>query len=146
ELDLQQLNDTLQEAFIRIVGGEAENDAFNRLVLTASMHWRDVALLRAYARYLKQIRLGFDLGYIANALLNHVDIARELVRLFRTRFYLARKLSVEDLQDKQQRLEQAILAALDKVAVLNEDRILRRYLDLIKATLRSNFYQPDESG
>ncbi|PTU74875.1 NAD-glutamate dehydrogenase [Pseudomonas mangrovi] len=146
ELDLQQLNDTLQEAFIRIVGAEAENDAFNRLVLTASMHWRDVALLRAYARYLKQIRLGFDLGYIASALLNHVDIARELVRLFRTRFYLARKLSAEDLQDKQQRLEQAILAALDKVAVLNEDRILRRYLDLIKATLRSNFYQPDEAG
>ena len=32
------------------------------------------------------------------------------------------------------------------MAVLNEDRILRRYLDLIKATLRTNFYQPDASG
>jgi glutamate dehydrogenase len=57
------------------------------------MPWRDVALLRAYARYLKQIRLGFDLGYIASALINHPTIAQELVRLFRTRFYLARKLS-----------------------------------------------------
>jgi glutamate dehydrogenase len=75
------------------VRGDAENDAFNRLVLTAGLPWRDVALLRAYARYLKQIRLGFDLGYIASTLNNHTDIARELTRLFKTRFYLARKLT-----------------------------------------------------
>ena len=145
-LDIQQLNDTLQDAFVHIVRGDAENDAFNRLVLTAGLPWRDVALLRAYARYLKQIRLGFDLGYIASTLNNHTDIARELTRLFKTRFYLARKLAGDDLDDKQQRLEQAILTALDDVQVLNEDRILRRYLDLIKATLRTNFYQPDSNG
>ncbi|MBD9481657.1 NAD-glutamate dehydrogenase [Pseudomonas sp. PDM14] len=146
DADIQQLNETLQDAFVQIVEGAAENDAFNRLVLTASMPWRDVALLRAYARYLKQIRLGFDLSYIASTLLNHADIAKELVRLFKTRFYLARKLTAEDLEDKQQKLEQAILSALDNVAVLNEDRILRRYLDLIKATLRTNFYQPGADG
>jgi len=145
-IDIQQLNDTLQDAFVQIVGGAAENDAFNRLVLTAGMPWRDVALLRAYARYLKQIRLGFDLSYIASTLLNHVEIAKELVRLFKTRFYLARKLTAEDLADKQQRLELAIIAALENVAVLNEDRILRRYLDLIKATLRTNFYQANSNG
>ncbi|MFT0706812.1 NAD-glutamate dehydrogenase domain-containing protein, partial [Enterobacter hormaechei] len=83
---------------------------------------------------------------IASALNAHTDIARELVRLFKTRFYLARKLTAEDLEDKQQKLEQAILGALDEVQVLNEDRILRRYLDLIKATLRTNFYQPDGNG
>ncbi|MHC8309111.1 NAD-glutamate dehydrogenase [Pseudomonas sp. GT1P32] len=146
ELDIQQLNDTLQDAFVHIVRGDAENDAFNRLVLTAGLPWRDVALLRAYARYMKQIRLGFDLGYIASTLNNHTDIARELTRLFKTRFYLARKLATDDLEDKQQRLEHAILAALDDVQVLNEDRILRRYLDLIKATLRTNFYQTDAHG
>ncbi|UFP97717.1 NAD-glutamate dehydrogenase [Pseudomonas fitomaticsae] len=146
DLDIQQLNDTLQDAFVHIVRGDAENDAFNRLVLTAGLPWRDVALLRAYARYLKQIRLGFDLGYIASTLNNHTDIARELTRLFKTRFYLARKLGSDDLDDKQQRLEQAILSALDDVQVLNEDRILRRYLDLIKATLRTNFYQTDANG
>ncbi|NWB30677.1 NAD-glutamate dehydrogenase [Pseudomonas gingeri] len=146
DLDIQQLNDTLQDAFVHIVRGDAENDAFNRLVLTAGLPWRDVALLRAYARYLKQIRLGFDLGYIASTLNNHTDIARELTRLFKTRFYLARKLSADDLDDKQLRLEQAILTALDDVQVLNEDRILRRYLDLIKATLRTNFYQTDANG
>ncbi|MBS7661009.1 NAD-glutamate dehydrogenase [Pseudomonas lalucatii] len=146
DVNIQELNDNLQDAFVSISQGAAENDAFNRLVLTAGLAWRDVALLRAYARYLKQIRLGFDLGYIASTLVNHVDIARELVRLFKTRFYLARKLSAEDLEDKQQKLEQAILTALDGVAVLNEDRILRRYLDLIKATLRTNYYQPGAKG
>ncbi|MVV46954.1 NAD-glutamate dehydrogenase [Pseudomonas sp. PB120] len=146
ELDIQQLNDTLQDAFVHIVRGDAENDAFNRLVLTAGLPWRDVALLRAYARYMKQIRLGFDLGYIASTLNNHTDIARELTRLFKTRFYLARKLASDDLEDKQQRLEHAIVTALDDVQVLNEDRILRRYLDLIKATLRTNFYQTDAHG
>ncbi|WP_143498431.1 NAD-glutamate dehydrogenase domain-containing protein, partial [Pseudomonas sp. Irchel s3b5] len=143
DLDIQRLNDTLQDAFVHIVRGDAENDAFNRLVLTAGLPWRDVALLRAYARYLKQIRLGFDLGYIASTLNNHTDIARKLTRLFKTRSYLARKLSSDNLE---QRLEHAILAALDDVQVLNEDRILRRYLDLIKATLRTNFYQPDANG
>ncbi|MBV7545889.1 NAD-glutamate dehydrogenase [Pseudomonas sp. PDM26] len=146
ELDIQQLNDTLQDAFVHIVRGDAENDGFNRLVLTAGLPWRDVALLRAYARYMKQIRLGFDLGYIASTLNNHTDIAHELTRLFKTRFYLARKLAGDDLDDKQQRLEHAILSALDDVQVLNEDRILRRYLDLIKATLRTNFYQTDANG
>ncbi|MDX1299138.1 MAG: NAD-glutamate dehydrogenase, partial [Pseudomonas sp.] len=146
DVDIQQLNDTLQDAFVNIVGCAAENDGFNRLVLMAAMPWRDVALLRAYARYLKQIRLGFDLSYIAGTLVNHSNIAKELVRLFKTRFYLARKLTADDLEDKQQKLEQAILAALDNVAVLNEDRILRRYLDLIKATLRTNFYQADAAG
>ena len=145
-VDIQQLNDTLQDAFINIVGGAAENDGFNRLVLTASMPWRDVALLRAYGRYMKQIRLGFSQSYVAGTLINHADIAKELVRLFKTRFYLARKLSSKDLESKQQKLEQAIVTALDDVAVLNEDRILRRYLDLIKATLRTNFYQPDAAG
>ncbi|MGY8811596.1 MAG: NAD-glutamate dehydrogenase [Pseudomonadales bacterium] len=145
-LDIQEANDLFREAFTAIWAGHAENDAFNRLVLLASLPWRDVSLLRAYARYLKQIRLGFELPYIANTLVAHADIARELVRLFRTRFYLARKLSPADLEDMQQKLEQAILNALDNVAVLNEDRILRRYLDLIKATLRTNYYQPDADG
>jgi glutamate dehydrogenase len=145
-LDIQEVNERFRDAFVQVWRGLAENDGFNRLVLLARMSWRDVALLRAYARYLKQIRLGFELPYIANTLVTHADIARELVRLFKTRFYLARKLSADDLEDMQQRLDQAIIGALDGVAVLNEDRILRRYLDLVKATLRTNFYQNDESG
>src|SRR5690606_33704867 len=87
-----------------------------------------------------------DLGYIAATLNNHTDIALSLVRLFKTRFYLARKLSAEALAEKQQRLVEAIRGALDGVTVLNEDRILRRFLEAILATVRSNFYQTDAEG
>ncbi|MFN3581766.1 MAG: NAD-glutamate dehydrogenase, partial [Pseudomonas sp.] len=145
-LDIQEVNELFRDAFEQVWRGNAENDGFNRLVLQARMSWRDVSLVRAYARYLKQIRMGFELPYIANTLVTHANVAHELVRLFKTRFYLARKLSDNDLEVMQQRLETAILGALDGVAVLNEDRILRRYLDLIKATLRTNFYQNDARG
>src|SRR5690606_31935952 len=87
--------------------------------------------------------MGFELPYIAATLANHAPIARELVRLIKTRFFLARKPSAGELEQK---LEQAILSALDGVAALNEDRILRRYPDLIKATLRTNFYQTGAEG
>jgi len=145
-VDLKTLNGLCQEAFTNIIAGNAENDAFNRLVLAAGLNWREVALLRAYGRYLKQIRIGFDLGYIAATLNNHTDIALSLVRLFKTRFYLARKLSAEALAEKQERLVEAIRGALDGVTVLNEDRILRRFLEAILATVRSNFYQTDAEG
>ena len=143
EMDIADVNDLFREAFTAIWNGKAENDGFNRLILLAGIHWREAALLRALARYIKQIRMGFELPYIAATLANHAPVARELVRLFRTRFLLARKATAGELEEK---LEQAILAALDNVAVLNEDRILRRYLDLIKATLRTNFYQTEANG
>ncbi|MBV2134583.1 NAD-glutamate dehydrogenase [Pseudomonas sp. MAP12] len=144
--DPAALGELLEDAFVHIAQGAAENDGFNRLVLGAGLAWREVTLLRAYGRYLKQIRLGFDLGYIAATLSNHAAIAGELVRLFKVRFHLAQRLPVAELADKQQRLEQAILAALEQVQVLNEDRILRRYLELIRATLRSNYYRTGADG
>ena len=143
DMDIADVNELFREAFTAIWNGKAENDAFNRLILLAGIHWREAALLRALGRYIKQIRMGFELPYIAATLANHAPVARELVRLFKTRFLLARKATAGELEEK---LEQAILTALDGVAVLNEDRILRRYLDLIKATLRTNFYQDDADG
>ena len=142
-MEMEDVNQLFGEAFAAIWGGQAENDSFNRLILLAGIHWREVAVLRAYGRYIKQIRMGFELPYIAATLINHAPIARELARLFKTRFFLARKATAGELEDK---LEQAITAALEEVAVLNEDRILRRFLALIKATVRTNFYQPDAQG
>ena len=143
DMDIADVNDLFREAFTAIWNGKAENDAFNRLILLAGITWREAAMLRAFGRYIKQIRMGFELPYVAATLAHHAPVARELVRLFKTRFLLARKPSAGELEQK---LEQAILTALDKVTVLNEDRILRRYLDLIKATLRTNFYQNGADG
>lgn len=143
EMDMEDVNQLFGQAFAAIWSGQAENDSFNRLILLAGIHWREVAVLRAYGRYIKQIRMGFELPYIAATLISHASIARELARLFKTRFFLARKTSAGELEDK---LEQAIIVGLEEVAVLNEDRILRRFLALIKATVRTNFYQPDAQG
>lgn len=142
-VDIGDVNQLLCEAFAAIWNGQAENDSFNRLILQVGIHWREVALLRAFGRYIKQIRMGFELPYIAATLANHAAVARELVRLFKARFLLSRKASGAELEDK---LEQAIIAALEDVSVLNEDRILRRYLELIKATMRTNFYQNEADG
>ncbi|PRB81350.1 NAD-glutamate dehydrogenase [Pseudomonas sp. MYb185] len=143
EMDIGDVNELFGEAFTAIWNGQAENDSFNRLILLAGIHWREAALMRALARYIKQIRMGFELPYLAATLATHAPIARELVRLFKTRFFLARKASAGELEEK---LEQAIVGALEQVAVLNEDRILRRYLELIKACVRTNFYQHDAQG
>lgn len=142
DLDLAQVRDIFHQAFLHIWLGEAENDSFNRLVLAAHLDWRHVAMLRAYARYMKQIGFSFSQDYIANTLSQHGDITRDLVTLFDMRFDPEKTQSEAAESQCVSRIEQG----LEKVASLSEDRILRRYLELIQATLRTNFYQPYAEG
>ncbi|MCL6414620.1 NAD-glutamate dehydrogenase [Aestuariirhabdus sp. Z084] len=140
-VDVQKINRIFQEAFKQIWLGNAENDRFNRLVLAAHLDWRQVAMLRGYARYLKQIRFGLSQAYIAETLTSHVKITQTITKLFDVRFNPDRDLSLEQREAQLESLQDEVLKALDDVSVLNEDRILRRYLDLISASLRTNFYQ-----
>ena len=145
-IDLQKVGPTFREAFEKIWFGEAENDRFNRLVLSAGLSWRQVAMLRAYARYMKQIRVGFSQTYIAETLCNNIEIARLLVALFEVRFNPMLKLSITQRLARQQHIQQQILHGLDQVEVLSEDKLIRCYQDVIKATQRTNFYQQDDEG
>ncbi|GAB2794755.1 NAD-glutamate dehydrogenase GdhB [Halomonas shantousis] len=141
-VNLQKMRDIFIEAFKRIWTGEAENDSFNRLVIGANLAWREVAVLRAYARYLKQVRLSLSQRYIATTLAAYPDITRSLVRLFTLRFdpeHQADDNAVEACITE-------INGLLDQVASLNDDVLIRRYIDLIQATLRTNYYQPREDG
>jgi len=144
-VELEAIKPIVQEAFLRLWHGDAENDPFNRLVLAARLNWREVALLRAYARYSKQLRLGFSQTYIAEAMCRYPQISRQLVALFRARFEPARQAS-DKVQALAERLEQSILEGLDRVTGLDDDKILRRCLVLIKATLRTNYFRTDETG
>ncbi|NVK41029.1 MAG: NAD-glutamate dehydrogenase [Oceanospirillaceae bacterium] len=144
-VELEAIKPIVQEAFLRLWHGEAENDAFNRLVLAARLPWREVALLRAYARYGKQLRFDFSQTYLADALCRHPQIVRQLVALFRARLDPARQGS-DKAGALVERLEQGILEALERVESLDDDKILRRYLTLIRATLRSNYFQPGREG
>jgi glutamate dehydrogenase len=142
EVSLQEMREPFIEAFRRIWAGEAENDAFNRLVIVANLDWREVAMLRTYARYLKQIRFGMSQDYIANTLASHPVITRELVKLFQLRFDPVKRPDEDEVGACVDR----ITRHLDGVASLNDDQLLRRYMELIQATLRTNYYQQSAEG
>ncbi|MEU1041078.1 NAD-glutamate dehydrogenase [Streptomyces sp. NPDC005551] len=132
-----------QEAFAATWTGQAENDGFNALVLSAGLNWRQAMVLRAYAKYLRQAGSTFSQDYMEDTLRNNVHTTRLLVSLFEARMSPERQRAGVELTDA---LMEELDAALDQVASLDEDRILRSFLNLIKATLRTNFFQRTEEG
>ncbi|MBZ9596143.1 MULTISPECIES: NAD-glutamate dehydrogenase [Streptomyces] len=132
-----------QDAFAAVWNGQAENDNFNTLVLSAGLTWRQAVVLRAYAKYLRQAGSTFSQDYMEDTLRNNVHTTRLLVSLFEARMSPVRQAAGSELVDAM--LEE-LDGALDQVASLDEDRILRAFLTLIKATLRTNFFQLDSHG
>jgi glutamate dehydrogenase len=143
EFEVEQVKGIFQQAFNKIWLGEAENDSFNRLVLEAQLSWREITLLRAYSRYFRQTGFTFSHEYIGQALVSNAAIARLIVELFHYRFA---PQNLENRGEKIATLEGNIYKQLDSVASLDDDRILRRYLYLINATLRTNYFQTDSAG
>ncbi len=144
-VELHEVKQIFQEAFAAIWEGQADNDEFNRLVIGGKLHWREVALLRAYTRYNRQLRFDFSQPYIADTLARHLQVTKLLVALFRARFDPVRRTS-EKVEALTLRLEASLNDALELVDNLNDDRILRRLMELIKATLRTNYFQLDGEG
>ena len=142
--------DRFQDTVMAVWDGLNESDGFNALVLAAGLTWRQATLLRAYAKYMRQGGTPFAQDYIEGALAGNVDITRYLVDLFETRFDPGRNgdLSAdnESRVGKFADLEDRIKHALDNVATLDHDRILRSYLTVIKATLRTNYFQRGAGG
>ncbi|MFW1676167.1 NAD-glutamate dehydrogenase [Pontibacter sp. JAM-7] len=139
QLAFADLKDVFEEAFLHIWQGHASSDDFNRLVMNAQIPWRCVAMLRAYAAYMKQIRFPISTEAISNTLNSYVDLAKLLVQLFHARFD-------PNNQADTAAIEQQIMERLEEVVSLNDDRVVRQYLALIKATLRTNFYQHGSDG
>jgi len=136
EFEIEGLSALFEDAFARVLKGDIESDDFNRLVLLAGLAADDVVVLRAYAKYLKQIGFAQSQATIAATLAAYPRIARMLVSLFKLRLDPARR----DEQAAQSQ-EHAIEQALDKVSKLSEDRVLRQLLALIQASLRTNFWR-----
>ncbi|AYA64492.1 NAD-glutamate dehydrogenase [Alteromonas sp. RKMC-009] len=142
DLDMEQAQALFQDAFAKVWANTLEDDAFNRLILGAGMTGRKVTILRAYAKYMRQTGSSFSRDYIANTLSAYPDIAKKLVEFFDLRFDPFKKRS----KKKEDALLDSIKVALDNVSNLDDDRIIRRYLDMMLATLRTNFYQSDDAG
>ncbi|MET7766285.1 NAD-glutamate dehydrogenase [Streptomyces sp. NPDC005393] len=132
-----------QHAFAAVWTGQAESDNFNQLVLGAGLDWRQAMVLRAYAKYLRQAGSTFSQSYMEDTLRNNVHTTRLLVSLFEARMSPERQRAGTELTDA---LMEELDAALDQVASLDEDRILRSFLTLIKATLRTNHFQKNGDG
>ncbi|MFD0315351.1 NAD-glutamate dehydrogenase [Streptomyces flavalbus] len=132
-----------QDAFAATWTGKAENDGFNALVLSAGLTWRQAMVLRAYAKYLRQANSTFSQDYMEDTLRNNVHTTRLLVSLFEARMSPDRQRAGHEIVDA---LLEELDAALDQVASLDEDRILRSFLTVIKATLRTNFFQEASGG
>ena len=142
-IDVQDIKDIFQGAFAKIWFSEAENDGFNRLVLEANLTWQETAMLRAYTKYLRQTGFTLSQNYIERALINNAEIAKLLVQLFILRFD---PVIQSHQHQEQQEVISDIEKLLDNVASLDEDRILRRILEVIQATIRTNYFQRHDNG
>ena len=140
DLDADGVRDSFQDAFVRAWRGEVENDGYNRLVLGAALTWREITVLRAIGKYLRQARLTFSDRYVEQALVAHPEIARLMVALFQARFD-PRRTDRKDADEVAARIETAI----DAVESLDQDQILRMFLDVIQAMLRTNYFHTGPS-
>ena len=138
------LQERLESLFMAIWSDQAENDGYNALVLSAGLAWRDIAIVRALSKYLRQAGVRFSEDYMWTTLNNYPQITSKLVELFHLRFLPG--TNGEDRTLGTARLESELTDALDQVTSLDDDRILRRFQNAIDSILRTNFFQLDASG
>ncbi|TVP57428.1 MAG: NAD-glutamate dehydrogenase [Gemmatimonadales bacterium] len=140
-LDEEGVGSQLAETILAVRSGDATNDVLNALVVSAGLAWREVEVLRAYASY------GFQVGAVPSrlslpvALQKHPGIARLLFRLFEVRFDPDGPSGKEERKAREQEILESFQSALTGVTVLADDRALRQLAELIRATLRTNYYQ-----
>ncbi len=143
ELQTSQVKDIFQDTFNRLWHEEIENDGFNRLVLKAGLDWREISMLRACCKYLRQTNLTFSQNYMERTLDSNPRLAGMLVELFTARLDPRRQTNAEE---ETERITSEIEEALDSVTSLDEDRIIHSFMNVILATTRTNFYQRDEAS
>jgi glutamate dehydrogenase len=142
DFDVHGLQAIFEDAFGRVFRGEVENDDFNRLVVAARLPAAEVVVLRAYAKYMRQIGFPLSQAFVASTLAANAGIARDIVGLFKARF----DPEAADGDATAAAHVHAIEAALERVDNLSEDRVLRQYAGLILATTRTNFWRTDADG
>ncbi len=146
DVDLKAVREKFHQTFARVFDDSVGDDGFNMLVLGAGLEWRDIVILRAYCKFLLQARIPFSQPYMEETLANNPKLARLIVDLFHTRFELHPKSRAKAVRRKAGQLSRNIAAALENVSNLDEDRIIRRFANAVEATVRTNFFQPDEAG
>lgn len=140
QLDLDRCGSRVIATIEAGLEGEIEPDSLDRLIVLTRLTHHQVRILRAYRTYRRRVSTGFTVGYVNRALTAHPHIAEQLVTLFEARFDPGLASLATD------EIATGILADLEDVASLDEDRILRGFLELIMATVRTNAYLPDRES
>ncbi|MDX2032713.1 MAG: NAD-glutamate dehydrogenase, partial [Blastocatellia bacterium] len=137
DTEIDALQEIFEDAFSRIFRGEVERDDFNRLVIASRLPAEEIVILRAYAKYMRQIGFPLSQAFIKQTLSANAGIARQLVELFKLRL----DPNGPDGPEAEAEKIREIKASLENVQNLNEDRVLRQYLALIRATTRTNYWR-----
>ncbi|MEH6393764.1 NAD-glutamate dehydrogenase [Pseudoalteromonas sp.] len=140
--DFDKVSARFRAALTSVWSNRLENDGFNRLVLMGGLTGREASILRAYAKYMRQVGVTFSQSYIESTLANYPHIGTQIVNLFAKKFSVKSPASVKTLD----KLIAQIYVELENVANLDDDRIIRLYVDMIIATLRTNYFQKDATG
>lgn len=140
--DFNKVSARFRAALTNVWNNRLENDGFNRLVLMGGLTGREASILRAYAKYMRQIGVTFSQTYIESTFAKYPHIAGQIVNLFAKKFSIKNAASSKTLE----KLIAQIYLELENVANLDDDRIIRLYVDMIVATLRTNYYQKDDQG
>ncbi|MEX0644870.1 MAG: NAD-glutamate dehydrogenase domain-containing protein, partial [Parvularculaceae bacterium] len=146
DIDISAVRKNFEEATTAVMEGRCEDDGFNALVISAGLNWREAWMLRAGAKYHLQAGFAFSQKYIEEALAKHAPIARALIAVFHTRFNPSGARDPAKREAEVQAAERAVLESLEAVESLDEDRIMRRYLNLFSSILRTNYYHRAEDG
>ena len=146
QVDVEALKQRLEACFLTVMTGGAESDGYNALVLAAGLMWRDVALIRTISRFLRQIRVPYSQDYMWATLIKHAAIAADVVRSVPRALRSAARPRPTSARRARRELMETIEAALQKVESLDEDRILRHFVNAVQAAIRTNFYQLDADG
>ncbi|HEV7344693.1 MAG TPA: NAD-glutamate dehydrogenase [Devosia sp.] len=141
-LDVAERRAALEDGVLAVWNGQAESDQINALVSATPLEWTDAALLRALSRYLRQIGVSYSQRYIANVLVKQSEAAAALVALFKA----LHDPQETDREASAEAARERIARALDAMASLDEDTIIRRFLNLIEASVRTNAFQRDGEG
>ena len=144
-IDLEAGKARLEAAFLMVMRGVAENDGYNALTLAGNLAWRDVALIRTLSRFLRQVRVPYSQDYMWATLVKHCAVAGDIVELFHARFD-PRADAAQTRDARQQQIAARIEDELQKVESLDEDRILRHFVNAVTSAIRTNFYQTDKDG
>ena len=144
--DFDAVRGKLDDCFAAVMCADAENDGYNALVLRTGLVWREVALVRTLSRYLRQIGVPFSQDYMWSTLVRHADLAAKIVALFETRFDPHLGVDADEREKRQADGLAAIEEGLEAVQSLDEDRILRHFVNAVTSALRTNYFQPSAAA